>query len=208
MFFIKGFQRKSRCAAMQCMRRLFLFILLHSTLAHSQQTASEPTDLVILRANWNKARNQAVAPIDQKYLKALEALKLTFTRDGKLKEALLVEAEIESISASLGSKSPSPAKASTKLSQTVLCKDVWSYHIPAEGRSWRYEFLKDRKVLVDSSNFGTWEISNNTLRIEGLDNRLWIEFSVDVETTAQGGFRLREVDSSKGKRESVTLTQE
>ncbi len=47
-----------------------------------------------LRQSWSKARNTAVAPIDQKYEDALVAMKDRYTKQGNLQAAIAVDAAI------------------------------------------------------------------------------------------------------------------
>lgn len=70
------------------------------------QTGSEPTDLTKLRESWQRAVSQATSPLDKKYIEALEVMKARFTKDGKLQEALAVDAEIKAMSARQSSTSP------------------------------------------------------------------------------------------------------
>ncbi len=172
------------------------------------QQPPEPADLTILRASWTKARQQAITPIDQKYLQALEALKLRYTRAGQLHEALAIDAEMKSLATSQSTKEAEPAVAGKKLTRAILCSSPWTYHIPQEGNSWTYEFTQDRKVLVNKAVFGSWTLTSKVLRVENTDGRLWQESSLDLKTGDKGKPYLEEIASSKGVRQSVTLTQQ
>lgn len=190
------------------MKTLLLFAASILPLGILAQQSTEPTDLALLRASWTKARLQATAPIDQKYLQALEALKVQYTRAGKLEEALSVDAEMKAMVTPQNSKGAEPIAADKKLTRTILCDGTWTYHIPAEGRSWTYEFSQDRKVLVDKKAFGNWSLTSNVLRVENDDGRLWMEFSLNLKSKDQGKLYVEEISASKGTRSSVTLTQQ
>ena len=65
-----------------------------SVLAMAQSNA-DPPDLTKLRESWQRAIQQANAPLDKKYEEALVAMKTRFTKDGKLQEALGVDNELK-----------------------------------------------------------------------------------------------------------------
>lgn len=57
--------------------------------------AAEPTDLTKLRESWQRAVQQATAPLDKKYVDALALLKVRYTKEGKLEDALAVDNELK-----------------------------------------------------------------------------------------------------------------
>lgn len=59
--------------------------------------AAEPADLSKLRESWQRAVQQATAPLDKKYVDALSLLKVRYTKEGKLEDALAVDAELKEI---------------------------------------------------------------------------------------------------------------
>ena len=66
--------------------------ILISFLAFSSFTfADEPTELTDLNSNYDKAVERATTPIKKKYIRALKALKLRYTKQGKLSEAIAVD---------------------------------------------------------------------------------------------------------------------
>lgn len=163
------------------------------------QTASEPSELTSLREYWKKAREQVTAPLDKKYIQSLEALKLKYTKDGKLKEALTVEAELTSIHSVIAEES---SRGTTpKVSADMLCKGEWLYSIPPNFKL-IYRFLPDKTVINVTKNStpdGEWKISNNTLRMDTGNGKFWGEFSVETES---GELVFRETASQAGKREA------
>jgi hypothetical protein len=104
------------------MKTLLLFAASILPLGIFAQQSTEPTDLALLRASWTKARLQATAPIDQKYLQALEALKVKYTRAGKLEEALSVDAEMKAMVTPQNSKGAEPIAADKKLTRTIFMR--------------------------------------------------------------------------------------
>jgi hypothetical protein len=72
----------------------------------------DPEALTKLRESWKNARANATAPLDQKYLEALEKMKIELTRAAMLTEAVAVENEIATLKATSdfqtlgGSKEP------------------------------------------------------------------------------------------------------
>jgi len=74
--------------------------ILISFLAFSSFTfADEPTELTDLNSNYDKAVERATTPIKKKYIRALKALKLRYTKQGKLSEAIAVDNKLKSLTA-------------------------------------------------------------------------------------------------------------
>lgn len=67
------------------------------SLACTAQEVEEPTELRTLRESWQRAVRQATEPLNRRYVESLEAMKRQFTRDGKLKEALAIDTEINKL---------------------------------------------------------------------------------------------------------------
>lgn len=66
------------------------------------QTITDPPELTQLREGWQRATRQATAPLDKRYRDSLTALKLRFTREGKLNEALAIDAELKELDEAQG----------------------------------------------------------------------------------------------------------
>lgn len=64
-----------------------------------QDHASEPVELQSLREGWQRAIRQATDPVNRRYRESLEIMRIRFTREGKLDEALAVVAEIKKLEA-------------------------------------------------------------------------------------------------------------
>jgi hypothetical protein len=105
------------------MRRLHNTIALafaSLTILAAAQTPAEPTDLTKLRDSWQRAIQQANAPLDKKYEEALVAMKTRFTKDGKLQEALAVDNELKLLA------SRAPAKPGTDTPTKDRVQHQWS----------------------------------------------------------------------------------
>lgn len=101
------------------MRTLTSFVItLSAVIAVGQEpTKPQPKELVSLRDSWTKARQQATAPLDKKYLDALTALKTRFTKEGNLDAALSIDAEIKSLSLPASSATQARGEDPEKLSK-------------------------------------------------------------------------------------------
>lgn len=93
------------------MRSLIFLLITSFEIAAWAQSADEPKQLTSLRESYTKARTAATAPIDKKYVEALNAMKLQLTKAGSLQGALAVDAEITRIS---GLSVPTTATTSEK----------------------------------------------------------------------------------------------
>src|SRR5580693_4210880 len=82
------------------MKQIIIVLLLALTaeFAPSQAPQStEPAELTRLRESWQRAKEQANAPIDRKYIEALNELRTRLTKAGNLDQALLVDAELKKL---------------------------------------------------------------------------------------------------------------
>ena len=59
--------------------------------------AEEVVELTSLRNSWSKTRQQALKPIDAKYVAALQSLKDKFTKSGNLESAIQVDQELQKL---------------------------------------------------------------------------------------------------------------
>lgn len=65
--------------------------------ALSQETPTEPPELMALQQSWAAAKEREARPLKEGYLNALTKLRDSLTQAGKLDEAILVRAEIEDL---------------------------------------------------------------------------------------------------------------
>ena len=79
------------------MHKLIAALLLITSVSFTEQ-AQEPEQLQSLRSSWQRARDQATDPIDDKYRAALRQMMELFTKSGDLTNALAVKNELEKIS--------------------------------------------------------------------------------------------------------------
>lgn len=99
-------------------------------------SAEPPKDLLALRQSWQKAREQAISPIDKKYADALAALKSRYTKDGNLEAALAVDAELKVLQPAEKSK-PSPKPLGNGTGRSIS-DELW---VQPNGNYW--EFYSD-----------------------------------------------------------------
>lgn len=88
--------------------------------AVNAQSPAEPSDLADLRKSWQRAVSQATAPLNKKYVDALEQMKVRYTKEGKLQEALAVDNELKL----LASREAAPQGADTSTKSRV--RHQWS----------------------------------------------------------------------------------
>jgi hypothetical protein len=77
-----------------------ILCLLYSIVGAQTPKSSAPKELDQLRESYQKARQQALNPIERKYEDALKAMKTRFTKDGNLEAALAVDGELTLLKAS------------------------------------------------------------------------------------------------------------
>lgn len=101
------------------------------TILATAQTHVEPTDLTKLRESWQRAVQQATAPLDKKYVDALALLKARYTKEGKLEDALAVDNELKQIASrsAVPSEIASSGRDPTKnQAEKVLLASKWLYY--------------------------------------------------------------------------------
>jgi hypothetical protein len=146
------------------MRRIICLILASWSFASAQTT--EPTELQRLTAQWQKAREQATAPIDKKYLDALTAMKLALTKQGNLEGALAVDARIKSLQPTTqgtGVATPTAPTTDLRLPRTkgdlekYLVGTVWSVSKTIGGTPFsEMSFTTTSKVTYQSER--DWQV--------------------------------------------------
>jgi hypothetical protein len=146
------------------------------------QTPSEPTDLTKLRESWQRAIQQANAPLDKKYEEALAAMKIRFTKDGKLQEALAVDSELKMLASrasspqtAKGTAGASPVDLTKRQIEKVLLASNWAYYESGASTAERgagpgkiIEFHKDGHATIDGGIQTAWKLEPviNFCRIE------------------------------------------
>ncbi len=117
------------------MHRLTVSVTIILGLLGFAASAEPPRELVSLRESYQKARQQALSPLDKKYVDALTALKTRFTKEGNLEAALAVDSEIKSISSSSSASTPA-APAQSPASDTLSRKEREKLEASLAG-NWR-----------------------------------------------------------------------
>lgn len=187
------------------MRHILLAVALATT-AIAQTLAPgthDPPELANLRTSWQRARQNATAPMDRKYLDALKALKLKLTKVGNLEQALAVDAEIRRVSAD-----PNAAYSTSRIpiTATELVQSKWTFVVPDLNWLDVLTFFNDGKVFSKkNSSRGSWSIQNNVLRVEFNNGTTWSEFESDPDR-ANESLVIRETKCSKERKAGGTMT--
>jgi hypothetical protein len=69
-----------------------------------------------------------------------------------------------------------------------------------------WTFDADKTVSLGTGPKHTWSIRGKTLRVEK-DKDHWELFSLEAESSSTGELVMKEINSSAGKRDNITLTQ-
>jgi hypothetical protein len=183
------------------------FFILASLPAFGQAAnTSEPVDLTKLRESWQRARQQAIAPLDKKYLDALAILKTKFTKAGQLDEALAIDSEIKKLQEVIAQ--PDNGKGIESVTKRVFEKKlqdtVWElggelngkgvrvellsggaalYHDSARPASWRWGIVDHKKGVISLHNFTLIHQGDGSFATEKEDRFLYP--SKDQERTKQ-----------------------
>ena len=102
-------------------------------------TPADPPELQKLTSQWQKARAQATAPIDKKYLDALIAMKVFMTKQGNLEGALAADAHIKG----LGGGATASSAATTPMIEAGLPKTKNSLEKFLVVTTWTVTMAKD-----------------------------------------------------------------
>jgi len=134
-----------------------------AAIATNENAAKGSAQLESLRKNWMQARNKAVQPSDAIYTKELQKLQESFTKAGKLEEALAVKGELEKTdgpsmvtASALGASKQSTAFVGKKWrtasgSAFIFKSDGTGIQANAAGKEWPLKWSRgsDDLVLVD-----------------------------------------------------------
>jgi hypothetical protein len=182
-----------------------LLLVLNAWIAQAQTAQStEPAELGRLRESWQRAKEQANAPIDRKYVEALHELKVRLTKAGNLDQAVLVDAELKKVSPDTPDVT---LTAKRRLSPEMLTFGEWKFENKAVNFSRVWIFTPDYKFKLKGASepFGTWRIKGNVLHLDTVTKN-WNEFDLDMDESG-GTFMLHETNSNSGKRKGVVLTR-
>jgi len=117
-----------------------------------------------------RAVQQATSPLDKKYVDALAILKLRYTREGKLEDALAVDNELKQIASrsDVAATAPvTPTKEPTKnQAEKVLLASKWLYYErglaedkPGQGPGSVIVFKKDGHATINDSIETSWKVA-------------------------------------------------
>ena len=144
-----------------------LFAMAVSTVPAATPTEKEFYDL---RAQRDKAAEQALKQINDRYRAQLESLQKRATQAGDLDTALLIKNELVT----------QPQGGGTKLTKKTFESTIWYWDFPKTGKPW--QFLPDGKILDDGggSRHG-WHLGGNDRLIITMDDKDWFEFNIDLD---------------------------
>src|SRR5688572_18902859 len=84
--------------------------------------------------------------------------------------------------------------------------DLRSTAIPGKIFTGIWTFNPDKTVSKGTGPQSAWSIRGKTLRVEH-ENKNWQVFSLESQLSKDDALIIKEVDSSAGKRDGITLTQ-
>ena len=182
------------------MKLRLLLPLLLATLAVVAPAEGEPADMVRLRADWKRSRERAVAPVDQKYIASLKALKERLVREKNLEDAVLVEREMNLIAGAEG------GWFKTKVTPEMLMMGEWRFDMKDPKPYSAHVIMKKTGELIDGTtkeSLGRWSLKDDKFLRFDLKHT-WNEFDLEYEGSTPS---LVETKYDGGTRKGTTLTQ-
>ena len=152
------------------MKYLYLLLPLSVCVSAFSQSPAEPQELVQLTEQWQRARTQATAPIDKKYVEALTIMKTALTKKGDLQGALAVDARLNSLRTSSESSANS-SKSEEGLPKTkaslerFLVGTVWTVTTTQDGFVSEMEFT-GRGTAMFGREYKWEAIDRRSIKIE------------------------------------------
>jgi len=95
------------------------------------------------------------------------------------------------------------------LTREELTSKKWDFRstaLPGKVFTGIWVFNPDKTMSKGTGAPSAWSIRGKTLRVEH-DNKNWQVFSLETGSSKDGALVIKEVDSSAGKRDGITLTQ-
>jgi len=84
-----------------------------------------PKELLALQDSYANAKSQALAPLEKKYVEALQVLLKRYTQEGRLQDALVVDTTLKTIAGQNGASSDSASKSpATMLGSSRPAKEL------------------------------------------------------------------------------------
>ena len=180
-----------------------LCFLIQASLALAQLPTKD--SLGDVRLKWLLARRRVLAPIDDAYIKQLEALKLTETKKGNLEAAVRIEEERKKVEQEIAMDETTAASGDAM--RTSLSNSMWS---GMEGglKGWKFQLAANGTMVLTradgSPGWGgwVWKVSNDgklTITVpNALDRPLDVNISkkLDRMTFAfNGGSTMKRVNA-------------
>lgn len=145
--------------------------------------ADAPPELTTLKQSFEKAKQQAISPLEKKYSDALTALKVRFTKDGNLEAALAVDTEIKALASPVVGASSSPEPPRTDSTQTKPAKTQqivrgdFVYTLVHSEVSWKEAADACRQMggeLAAFESWTEWERIYKLFTAPAENNAVWI----------------------------------
>lgn len=119
---------------------------------------AEESRLDVLRSSYEREMDRVTAPVNQKYLKALQELKINYTTAGNLTSATEVEKEIARIEGN------DPAGKERKLVSFLTSSNFVLKWGPSKSK--QISFLQDGSIGIGRNDWEySWGIKNGELHI-------------------------------------------
>ena len=144
------------------MRSLYFFTIAFTSIGilSSAQEPPDPADLIKLRDSWQRAVQQANAPLDKKYEEALIAMKTRFTKEGKLQEALAVDNELTMLASRAINTTSAPASESE---MPPLVGAAWHWTHSTYDKPTTF---KEDGTFENGWFIGTWTLKGRKLHLK------------------------------------------
>ena len=113
----------------------------------------------------------------------------------------------------LSSPTDLPAQSAPAANQLLTRDDLtskkWDFRstaLPGKVFTGIWVFNPDKTMSKGTGAPSAWSIRGKKLRVDH-ENKNWQEFSLEIQSSKDGALVIKEVDSSAGKRDGITLTQ-
>jgi hypothetical protein len=100
-----------------------------------------------------------------------------------------------------------PKRMVTREDLTGAKWDFRSTALPGKVFTGVWTFNSDKTMSKGTGPMAAWSIRGKTLRVEHANDN-WQVFSLESESPKESPLVIKEVDSSAGKRDGITLTQQ
>ena len=157
------------------MKKLILFLLALPLFCG----AEEPSELVNLRASYEGAVSKAMEPLDKIFVEELRKLRESYTRNGKLEEALAVDRALKVKLGEIETTVKAPAFKNDDELREYLVAGRWYSISPGLRSGGEWIFQERGSVIGDGTRPGwSWEGEGLVLTVTFRDgNSMSFDFS-------------------------------